>query len=310
MSRMLQKLIVNLAPGKALQRLQHDVRRSAGLARHERALSDGSRYVYLEGGSGEPLLLLHGFGADKDNFSRVAAHLTARYRVIIPDHIGFGESQAPDDIDYSCAAQAARLGELLDALGVGNLHIGGNSMGGQIALTFAACYSERVDSLWLLNSAGIWSVPGSEEWQQAQRDGVNLLLVRSPEDYLSLLKRSMHRPPQLPRALIRTLAADRIANLERERRVFQALTEDSVEDRVRGLKTPVLLVWGDEDRIIPPASADVLAGLLADVQLIRLPEIGHLPMLECPERVARDYLQFREELLTGTPADAVAAAGR
>jgi pimeloyl-ACP methyl ester carboxylesterase len=296
MSRILQKLIVNLAPGKVLRRLQQNAWRSAGLTRHELQLADGSRYVYLDGGSGEPLLLLHGFGANKDNFSRVAAHLTDRYRVIIPDHIGFGESTPPSDSDYGCEAQARRLAQLLNALGVDNVHLGGNSMGGQIALTFAARYASRVDSLWLLNSAGIWSVPGSEEWQQAERDGINLLLVRSPEDYAALLKRSMHRAPELPRAMIRTLAAARIANLEREQRAFQALTEDSVEDRVRGLKTPVLLVWGDEDRIISPAAADVLAGLLADVQVIRLPEIGHLPMIECPERVARDYLQFRESL--------------
>lgn len=307
MSRMLQKLIVNLAPGKVLRRLQQDAWRTAGLCRRELQLADGSRYVYLDGGSGEPLLLLHGFGANKDNFSRVAAHLTDRYRVIIPDHIGFGESQAPADIDYGCEAQAGRLAELLDALGVGNVHIGGNSMGSQIALTFAARHGERVDSLWLLNSAGIWSVPGSEEWQQAERDGINLLLVRSVEDFASLLKRSMHSPPDLPRALIRTLAASRIANLQREQRAFQALTDDSIEERVRGLKTPVLLVWGDEDRIIPPASADVLAGLLADVQVIRLPQIGHLPMLECPERVASDYLQFREGL-TRVTASAVSAA--
>lgn len=299
MSRILQKLIVSLAPGKVLRRLQQDARRTAGLTRRELQLADGSRYVYLEGGSGEPLLLLHGFGANKDNFSRVAAHLTDRYRVIIPDHIGFGESHSPAHVDYGCEAQAERLAQLLDVLGVGNVHIGGNSMGGQIALTFAARYSQRVGSLWLLNSAGIWSVPGGEEWQQAERDGVNLLLVRSAEDYASLLKRSMHCPPELPRALIRSLAATRIANLEQEQRAFQALTEDSIEERVRGLKTPVLLVWGDEDRIIPPASADVLAGLLADVQVIRLPQTGHLPMLECPERVARDYLQFRAALAGG-----------
>lgn len=296
MSRLLRHLVVNLAPRKVLRRLQEDARRKAGLARHELRLADGSHYVYLDGGSGETLLLLHGFGANKDNFNRVAAQLTRHYRVIVPDHIGFGESARPADADYRCEAQAERLVQLLDALGVERLHLGGNSMGGQIALVFAACFPARVQSLWLLNPAGIWSVPGGAEWQAAERRGDNLLLVRNVDDYAAMLARSMFRPPSVPHALMRVMAAPRIAHVALELRIFQALTEDALEERVRGLATPTLLVWGEEDRIIPPASADVLAALLANAQLIRLPETGHLPMLECPERVADDYLQFRRAL--------------
>lgn len=297
MSRLLRHLVVSLAPGKVLYRLQEDARRNAGLQRRQQQLADGSHYVYLEGGKGEPLLLLHGFGANKDNFTRVAAHLTRHYRVIIPDHIGFGESAKPQDADYASDAQAERLAELLGALGVDRLHLGGNSMGGHIAMAFAARFPARVESLWLLNPAGVWSVPSSVEWQQAQRSGHNPLMVRNVDELSELFARSMHRPPQVPRALMRVLAAPRIANAALEQRIFQVLTDDPVEERVRGLATPALIVWGEEDRIIPVAAAEVLVRLLPNSQLIRLPEIGHLPMLECPERVADDYLQFRAALL-------------
>lgn len=296
MSRLLRHLVVSLAPGKVLRRLQEEARRSAGLVRREQLLADGSHYVYLEGGSGEPLLLLHGFGANKDNFCRVAAQLTRHYRVIVPDHIGFGESAKPVDADYRSAAQAERLTELLTALGVERLHLGGNSMGGHIALAFAARYPQRVESLWLLNPGGIWSLPVSEEWREAERSGGNLLMVRSVDDLYELYARSMVRPPQVPRALMRLLAAQRIANAQLEQGIFRALTDDSVEERVRGLETPALIVWGEEDRIIPAAAGEVLAGLLVNSQLIRLPQVGHLPMLECPERVVDDYLQFRNAL--------------
>lgn len=73
----------------------------AGLVRKEMELPGGLRYVYLQGGTGEPLMLLHGFGANKDNFVRVAKYLTPNYRVIIPDHIGFGESAKPAKADYT-----------------------------------------------------------------------------------------------------------------------------------------------------------------------------------------------------------------
>jgi len=297
MSRLLRHLIVSLAPRKVLHRLQRDARRHAGLVRRECRLADGSHYVYLEGGSGEPLLLLHGFGGNKDNFCRVAAHLTRHYRVIVPDHIGFGESARPGQADYGCDAQAERLEQLLAALGIESLHLGGNSMGGQIALVLASRQPQRVRSLWLLNSAGLWSVPSGEAWEQAARDGGNPLLVRSLDDYHALLAHSMSQPPQLPRPLLRVLAAQRIAHADHEQRIFDALTAASLEERVRGLATPALIVWGEEDRIIPVAAAEVLAALLPNSQLIRLPRVGHLPMLECPERVADDYLQFRNALL-------------
>jgi len=105
-----------LAPEQAT-RLALDAERShAGLTRKEITLPDGLRYVYLEGGSGETLILLHGFGADKDNFTRVARWLTPHYRVIAPDLPGFGESSHPADADYGPAVQAERMHQLALAL--------------------------------------------------------------------------------------------------------------------------------------------------------------------------------------------------
>ena len=140
---------VYLAPENARGLLLRVQRAQAGLDRKEIQLADGLRYVYLEGGKGEQLMLLHGFGGDKDHFARVAGYLTTRYRVVIPDHIGFGESAHPVDADYSPPAQAKRLRAFALALGITNLHLGGNSMGGHIAMTYAALYPEEVKSLWL-----------------------------------------------------------------------------------------------------------------------------------------------------------------
>ena len=108
-------------------------RRHSGLRRREIEIPGGLRYVYLEGGRGEPLLLLHGFGADKDHFTRVARFLTPHYRLIVPDHIGFGQSSHPQDADYAAPAQAARLRAFMRALGIERFHLGGSSMGGQIS---------------------------------------------------------------------------------------------------------------------------------------------------------------------------------
>jgi len=136
-------LYLYFSPEHAVRRALEFERGLAGLARKEVELANGVRYVYLEGGKGEPLMLLHGFGANKDNFVRVAKYLTPHYRVVIPDQIGFGESAKPPKGDYAPRAQAERLRALAKALGMPQLHLGGNSMGGHIALTYAACTRAR-----------------------------------------------------------------------------------------------------------------------------------------------------------------------
>src|SRR5437899_10183921 len=114
--------LVYFAPQRAYQLDAAAERALAGLERKEIDLPGGLHYVYLDGGHGEPLMLLHGFGANKDNFVRVARFLTPRYRVIVPDHIGFGESAHPRDADYSPAAQSERLRTLAQSLGLTRLH--------------------------------------------------------------------------------------------------------------------------------------------------------------------------------------------
>jgi pimeloyl-ACP methyl ester carboxylesterase len=284
------------SPEQLVRRALDYERGLAGLVRREIELPGGLRYVYLEGGRGEPLLLLHGFGADKDNFVRVAKYLTPRYRVIIPDHIGFGESARPANAEYAPRAQAERLRALARALGVSKPHLGGNSMGGHIALTYAALYPREVASLWLLAPAGVWSAPPSETRRRIEATGQNPLIVRNEEEFARLVALVTAEPLPIPRRFLDVLAQERIRNQDLERRIFKQLGEDSVEQRIRGLATPALIVWGAQDRVLHPGSAGVLQQLLTRSDAILMPGVGHLPMVEQPEQCALDYLRFRAKL--------------
>lgn len=283
-------------PERAVRAALDYERRVAGLERREIDLPDGIKYVYLEGGKGEALLLLHGFGANKDNFTRVAKYLTPHYRVIVPDHIGFGESAHPAQADYSPRAQAERLRALARKLGVAKLHLGGNSMGGQIALTYAALYPQEVQSLWVLNAAGVWSAPPSEMRKRIAATGQNPMLVTNEEEFAQLLALVTAKPLFIPRAFLDVVAQERIRNYGLEQRIFKQVAEDSVEKLIRGLAIPALVVWGAQDRILHPGTAGVLQMLLTRSEVIMMPGIGHLPMLEAPEKCALDYLRFRATL--------------
>jgi pimeloyl-ACP methyl ester carboxylesterase len=284
------------APERAVRAALAYERRLAGLERKAITLVNGLTYVYLEGGRGEPLLLLHGFGANKDYFARVAKYLTPRYRVIVPDHIGFGESSKPPRADYAPRAQAERLRSFARALGVSKLHLGGNSMGGHIALTYAALYPMEVESLWLLNAAGVWSAPPSELRKMMSATGENPMLVQDEEDFARLVSLVTAKPLMIPRPFLDVVAQDRIENYALEERIFKQLAADSVEERIRGLAVPALIVWGQQDRVLHPGSAGILPMLLIRSEVVMLPGVGHLPMLEAPDKCALDYLRFRATL--------------
>ena len=273
-------------------------RRLAGLVRKELTLFDGSRYVYLEGGHGETLMLLHGFGADKDNFTRVVRFLTPHYRIIIPDHIGFGESSHPQDADYTPPTQVERLRAFAQALNAGILHLGGSSMGGQIALTYAGQYPDEIASLWLLGPAGVWSAPCNEVFDivNKTRSGYNPLLARNEEEFAQVFAFTMNDPPFVPRPILNVMAQVRIKNYELEKRIFQQISDYDVEEHIAGLRIPSLIVFGDMDRAIPPSTAWILHELLADSRIVMMHGIGHLPMIERPRQCAMDYLEFRSSI--------------
>lgn len=287
-------------------------RMRAGLQRSELDIAvDGQRFhlVHLEGGLADapPLLLLHGVGADKDNWTRVTASgLARRYRVLAPDLPGFGESDKPADARYRIQDQVVRVAAYLDALGVqGPVHIGGNSMGGWIAAAFALAYPERVASLWLLNPGGVMGAEDSE-MVRLMAAGMPLpLFARSEPDFARLLRFVMEKPPYIPAPVRAVLAHRQIANYRLNEQIFSELRERSgaldaaLAERQPPLPTPTLIVWGERDRVLHPSGAAILAGLLPNATVALLPGIGHLPMLETPARVTADYLAFRDRLAAG-----------
>ena len=263
-------------------------------------LASGDKMVYAENGNvtGEPLLLIHGFGGNKDNFTRIARQLDG-YHLIIPDLLGFGESSKPMSADYRSEAQATRLHELLQAKGLAaNIHVGGNSMGGAISVAYAALYPKEVKSLWLVDSSGFWSVGIHEALAGATLEN-NPLLINSNEDFYKMYDFVMYKPPYLPKSVKAVFAQERIANKELHAKILEQIVTDNVEERAKVIaqyKIPTLVVWGEKDQIIKPETVKLIKEIIPQSEVIMMPEVGHVPMVEALEKTADDYKAFREKL--------------
>jgi pimeloyl-ACP methyl ester carboxylesterase len=179
--------LMALFPEEATQWALFAERSRSGLS-YKTVVVDGEIWHYLEGGPAEAevLLLLHGFGADKDNWTRFSNSLTDNYRVIAPDLPGFGESARHQGQDYSLIPQRDRLNSFTETLGLGRFHITGNSMGGQLAAMYTHEYPDQILSLALFNNAGIVA-PDESDLVRALKSGRNPLVVDTVEDFDRLI---------------------------------------------------------------------------------------------------------------------------
>ena len=135
-------------------------------------------------------------------------------------------------------------------------------MGGYISMMYAFIYPDEVKSLWLLDPGGIWSAPPSELHEIITKTGKNPLMAKNEDEFARIFAFVMSDPPFIPRPILNVMAQERIRNYELEKRIFKELTADSAENYVKGLKTPTLIVFGDKDRAINPATADILHKLM------------------------------------------------
>jgi len=150
--------------------------------------------------------------------------------------------------------------------------------------------------LWLIDPGGIWSAPPSEFREIIAKTGENPLMAKNEDEFAKIFAFVMADPPFIPRPILNVMAQERIRNYELEKRIIKELTADSAENYVKGLNTPTLIVFGDKDRAINPATADILHKLMPRSEVIIMKGLGHLPMIEQPGLSAKDYLKFLEKL--------------
>lgn len=266
---------------------------NAGLT-EKRLQVAGHNVVYLEGGSGSPLLILHGFSAQKEHFSLMATSLVNHHRVFIPDVPGFGESSYDPAKSYDPESQAERLIAFANAAGLDRFAVVGNSMGGHLATIIAAKIPDRVTHVVLLSPAGVIG-PEKSAFLRLLESGTNPFDMKTDADAARLLDLQFHVPPDAIGPVRPALYQQLKRRGPRNASIFRdyALREpfDSTEVLAK-VVAPTLILWGEYDQMLDKSAGPLFVEKMPRATLIPLENCGHLPQLERPTETAAHILRF------------------
>ncbi|MGI9263587.1 MAG: alpha/beta fold hydrolase [Gammaproteobacteria bacterium] len=289
-----------LLPEVAYRAVAGAERTYSGVYRAELDL-DGRTIAYLEGGQGPNLLLLHGFGSNKDTWNRMSRLLTPDFHVVAPDLPGFGESDLADGTDYSVPAQVERVRAFADALGLTRFYVGGSSMGGNIAGAFAARYPEMVEGLWMISPLGVAGAEPSEMDRITIEQGESPLIIEQPSEFKLLLKLAFEDKPWIPKPVIHHHAQEAAARYNHYHWIYGQLHIDGpqgtrpvtpLQPLIAGTSVPTLIHWGEKDRILDVSGAYLLVDAIPSAELLIMPDVGHMTMMERPEESVDSFARF------------------
>jgi abhydrolase domain-containing protein 6 len=254
------------------------------------------RIVYSEGGKGEPVVLVHGFGASADSWNRFAAQLTKRYRVIAPDLPGWGASTRIQAASYGYPAQVERLHQFLSALGLRRVHLVGHSMGGFISSAYAALHPDEVITLGLIAPHGM-AEPEPSELAQSVARGDNWLVATTMQEFDRLLNNVFAKRPYAPKAVLRYLANHTIRNHAKSRQIFDEMqtNDPALAERLPHIEAPALIVWGDQDRVLHVSSAELFRKGIRNSEVMVIHGSGHMPLVENARPCAAAWMAFRDK---------------
>jgi pimeloyl-ACP methyl ester carboxylesterase len=253
----------------------------------------GYRIHYLEAGSGDPVILLHGTGGEGARWMPTIKGLASNFRIIALDQIGFGQSDKPLTT-YHSGVFAGFLAGFMKAIGVPRATIVGQSMGAAVALHLAVHHPELVERLVLVDGGNYRSAsdppPPPPNWHDRQI--ANAGTLEESREYLKKLyyDHSFVTDELVEHnLLLRLRSAYTIESMQTANaRGLGAVTEEEV----RAITAPTLLVWGMNDPLSPVANADKLNAALKNSRKVLIDKAGHYPFLEHADKFNQIVLEF------------------
>jgi pimeloyl-ACP methyl ester carboxylesterase len=247
---------------------------------------NGYKMHYLVGGSGRPLLLVHGLGSRGEDWANLIPQLiNSGNRVYALDLLGYGDSEQPRDARYSISQQAAMVEGFLDSQHLQQVDMAGWSMGGWIAMQVALQQPQRIRRLVLLDSAGLRF--------QLSFDPA-LFQPASPRDLVKLEEILIPHPRPLPGFLAMAMLrrGDHVGWVVRRSVQSMMTGEDLVDGKLGALTMPVLIGWGDQDKLIPLSVGYRLHQEIMQSVLDVYDGCGHLAPQDCVSQVGPSVVDF------------------
>ncbi|MBA2692271.1 MAG: alpha/beta fold hydrolase [Rubrobacter sp.] len=264
---------VYLRPSEAA-RLAMRARLLASGAREGRVAVDRLPVRYFDSrpgrGDGEAMVLVHGLGGHAESWAAVMPKLSRGTRVLAPDIAGFGGTDAPPE-GMSFSSLTKCLGGFLDEMGIRRAVLVGNSLGGAVSIKYVARHPERVERLFLLNSAGLLDEAPSSLEPDNREEARELWGITAgsrtalPNFFLDDMVRRAKSPAR--RAYLRS-----------------GEPTDVREDLPR-IEAPTTIIWGARDGLIPRSHGEEMRAAIPVSELVMLPEAAHVPQIQAPEEV-------------------------
>jgi abhydrolase domain-containing protein 6 len=292
------RMVLFRLAGWVLEAVKRSLRWQAGAARCVVDVN-GERWVYLEAGKGEVILLVHGFGMEKDSWDPFLKTLTESYRVIVPDLPGFGETGGSESKSYDVPHQVAWLDRFTRTLRLHSFHLVGISMGGGIAAYYATEHPDKAKSLFLMAPAGVRSREPGDAWRRYQDKGENILLYENADQFDRLLDMLFYRKFFLPKFLKKYFARRGAMNYRLRAKILKDLEVggiDILEDRLHRVQAPTLVLWGEDDRILHVSGSEKFQKGLPNGHIILLEKCGHVVFLDQPAATRGAYHRFMRKL--------------
>lgn len=271
----------------------------------KRVVIDDHHWAYDEREAKDPaaptVVMVHGFTGSKENWYPLAARLGGRYRLVIPDLPGWGESQRLAGADYGFSAQAVRLAAFLAHVRRDGSPIVllGHSMGGGIVAITSAGHPELVARVGLIDAAGVRFADN--------RFGVEVLAGQNPfavhdaaslQRYLDTVFHDRGVQPSIPWPASRALIDWRIAQAPFEQQVLDRIGRSDERflpgEMAARIRQPALLLWCRQDRVIDPSAMALYAARIPQAMQVSLDGCGHMSIMEKPAEVAAAVVKLIE----------------
>ncbi len=275
------------------------LKRGLGWLQQKSLQAAGQDMWYLEGGTrpdARPVLLLHGFAGDKENWNELGQLLINEgCHIVAPDLPGFGQNAKNPKLSYDVTTQTKRVRAFVNKSGLKSFHLVGHSVGGSIAAAIAYSAPQEVASLTLIEPFGV-RVPYETELDKMLEQKRNPMVIATPMAYDNLRGFVFHQPPEISPALKKLraeqAAENRVFNLKVWKESREGERANLLDLLLPEIKLKTLVVQGAQSNVVHPSTPGVVAAMMIDARSAVIEDCGHFPMLEQPQATADQLLSF------------------